>query len=142
MQYVFVCLITIAFVIAQVLIGGTRLLYSIPAVLVLATAAVLSAWPRLKTSLAARSACLVATTLFCAYLLVRNRLSPVDYLARTDFMILTGSLLVYLLVALFLDRSKYRSWIFFALLALALAHFAIGALQFTQNNHFTLLPWT
>jgi hypothetical protein len=104
MQYVFVGLMALAFVIAQVLIGGTRLLYSIPAILVLAAAAVFSAWPRLKTSLAARSACLVTTILFCAYLLARNRLSPVDYLARTDFIILTGSLMVDLLVALFLDR--------------------------------------
>ena len=134
-------LMAVALAIAQVLMGGTRLLYSIPTCLVMALAGILSAWPRTRVSQSARLICLCTTVLFCVYLLARNYFSPVNYLARHDFLIITGSLTVYLLVALFLDRSKYRLWIFYSLLGLAVGHAVIGAIQFKRGDQFMLLPW-
>lgn len=138
---VLVVFIAVAFAVAQILIGGTRLLYSIPASLFLAAAAIVTAWPKLRASPATRVVCVFTTILLCAYLLVRDHFSPVDYLARQDFILITGSLAVYLLTALFLERSKLRLWILFTLLVLAMAHVIIGAVQFRQGNQFMLLPW-
>ena len=125
----------------QVLIGGARLLYSIPAGVLLALAALVSLWPQARASHATRTGCVWATALFCLYLAVRDWLSPVDYLARPDFLILAGSLVIYLLVAVFLERSKFRLWLFFAMLGMAVCHAAVGAVQFKRGDQFMLLPW-
>jgi O-antigen ligase len=142
MKYLLVGLVAVAFGVAQLLLGGTWLLYSIPACALVACGGLLSAWPKLKTDDAVRPWCLISTCCFSAYLLARIRFSPVDYLARTDFVIVTGALATYLVTALFLSRSKYRTPIVWALLVLALAQVAVGAIQFRAGNQFMILPWT
>src|SRR5438093_3135142 len=109
-----------AFAVVQILIGGTRMLYSIPAWLLLAVAGLAAAFSREKTHAPVRTGCLLSGLAFCGYVLVRNWFSPIDYISRTDFVIVTGSLIVYLVVALFLTRSKYRLAFFLALLVLGL----------------------
>ncbi|MEA3188886.1 MAG: hypothetical protein QOD99_2716, partial [Chthoniobacter sp.] len=116
MNVLVVGLLLFAIAIAQLLIGGTRLLYSIPACSVLALAGLTAAlWPR-KIEFNARLSCLLSALAFGFYLLGRDWLSPVDYLARPDFIILAGSLIVYLTVALFLPRARWRLFVFWGLL--------------------------
>ncbi|MEA3187072.1 MAG: hypothetical protein QOD99_902, partial [Chthoniobacter sp.] len=66
---------------------------------------------------------------------------PVDYLARPDFIILAGSLIVYLTVALFLPRAMWRLSIFWGLLLFGAAHVVVGIIQFKRGDQFMLLPW-
>lgn len=141
MNYFGVGLVILGLAAAQILIGGATLLYSIPACCVVALAALTTGWPTRKASPAARAICLATALLLCSYLLLRNWFSPVDYLRRPDFFIVTGSLVVYLLVALFLERSKFRLILFFALLALALGHGVLGVMQFRRGDQYMLLPW-
>jgi O-antigen ligase len=136
-----VTLLILAFATAQILIGGTRLLYSIPAYVVLAIPALSAILPPWKTTSNARITCLFSAIAFSACILARNWFSPVDYLARPDFFIVCGSLTVYLIVALFLVRAPFRLAFFFALLVLGLAHAAIGVIQFKRGDQFMLLPW-
>lgn len=126
--------------VAQILVGGTRLLFSIPACILIALACLVSLFPGRKILPLPRVSCIATTIAFCAFLLVRDYLSPVEYLARPDFFIITGALAVYLLVAVALPQEKFRSWIFYALLLLAVVHAGIGAIQFKNNDQFMLLP--
>ena len=125
-----------SFAVIQVLIGGTRLLFSLPAYGLLAVTSVLAllsiARPRPQPS----QICLFSAATFFGYILVRALRSPVDYISRPDIYSVLGCLLVYLFVACIFTDAKQRTWFLFFLLALAMAHVGIGALQFRDGNNF------
>lgn len=107
----------------------------------LAAAAFIACGIREKTPLGVRTYCVGAALLMSAYLIGRDLFSPVEYLARQDFMIVTGSLTLYLLVTLHLARSKPRLWLLAAMLVLAGVQITIAAVQFKRADSFMLLPW-
>ena len=125
-----------SFAVIQLLIGGTRLLFSLPAYGLLGLMAILALLsvgrPRPQPS----QICLLSSAIFFGYVLVRAILSPVEYLARPDIYSVLGCLLVYLFVACLFTDAKQRTWFLFFLLALATAHVAVGALQFRDGNNF------
>ena len=110
-------LLCAALTVAEVLIGGTRLLFSLPAYLLLAAAAVLSLLELRREKARPSPSCLVATGLFLGYVLVRGATSPVAYIAWTDEFIALGALAVYLLTACHVTDPRQRWWVLAFLLA-------------------------
>ncbi len=126
--------------ISQILIGGVKLLYGIPAYLAIAVASII---PLLisarKQSTGARVWPVCITLLLTVYLLIRSQLSPVDYLARTDFFMILAAFAVYLLTAFYITRPRQRLVVLYVLFTLAIIHTLCGILQFTRNDNFMLL---
>ncbi|HEY4283574.1 MAG TPA: O-antigen ligase family protein [Chthoniobacterales bacterium] len=135
-----VILLGLALALIQVLIGGTRLLYSLPAYGLLAVIAFLSLITLKRTRPSPDQLCLVSTLVFLGYIVVRALLSPVDYLARPDIYSVLGGLLVYLLVACVFTGPKTRIYLIYFLLVVAMVHVAIGVVQFRHDDNFMLIP--
>jgi O-antigen ligase len=133
-----ICVILFAASLAaiQLLIGGTRLLFILPACGLLAIMSILALLAIRRPSPKPSQICLLSSAVFFGYVLVRALLSPVDYLARPDIYSVLGCLLVYLFVACIFTNPKQRIWFLFFLLAIATAHVVIGAVQFRDGNNF------
>jgi O-antigen ligase len=126
-----------ALVLIHCLIGGTRPVFCLPAYALLAVAGVLAfRSPRFHP--AGPSRCILATGLLFSYLLARLALSPVPYLARADFFLMLGCLLVYLLTARVLVASRQRIVVVGVLLALGIVHTGVGIAQAAQGEDFML----
>jgi O-antigen ligase len=130
------CLLALALVTIQILVGGTRLLFSLPACGVIAVGGVLLLFALRRVKPDPDQVCLTITALFFAYILVRASLSPVAYLARIDSYSVLGGLLVYFLVACFLTDSKQRIILLFLLLIFGVVHVLVGAIQFRNGDNF------
>lgn len=134
-------LLAAAFAAIQVLIGGTRLLFSLPAYGLLATMGLLSLLSLRRVKPEPHQLCLLSAAVFFGYVLTRALLSPAAYLARADIYSVLGGLLVYLFVACIFTDAKRRMFLLFFLLAVALVHVFIGALQFRDGTNFMLIPF-
>lgn len=134
-------LLFLAFAVIQVLIGGTRMAFSLPAYLLLGLAGLgaFFSWRRSKP--ASSQLCLVGTAIFLGYILVRALLSPVPYIARSDIHSVLAGLVVYFLIACVLTDSRYRMVLVGLLLALALGHVVVGAVQFRNGDNFMPISW-
>jgi O-antigen ligase len=136
MEILAAVLFAAAFLVIQALIGGTRLLFSFPAYLLLASGAFLTLFRlrRAKPRPAAR--CLWASVIFFAYILARASFSPVPYLARSDIYSVLAGLVLYFSVACLLVSARVRLGLLVALLCFALAHVLVGVIQFRYGNNF------
>ena len=134
-----VFLLCAAFAVAEVFIGGTRLLFGLPAYLLLATAALFSLGELRRVKARPNPLCLAATGLFLGYVLVRGFTSPVAYIAWTDEFIALGALAVYLLTACHLTNPRERWWVLAFLLAAGVVNVLVGARQFVAGDDFMLL---
>ena len=129
-------LFAISFAVIQTLIGGTRLLFSLPAYGILGAMSVVTLLAIRRPKPVPNQVCLFSTALFFGYVLARAAFSPVDYLARPDIYSVLGCLLVYFFVACLFTSPKQRMWFLFFLVALATAHVCVGALQFRDGTNF------
>jgi O-antigen ligase len=134
-------LLAAAFALIEGLIGGTRLVFSLPAYALLAAIAIFSLLSIRRDKAEANRVCLITSLAFFGYILIRAILSPVDYVARADIYSVLGCLVVYLFVACVLTEAKRRVWLIFLLLAIAVVHVGIGAIQFRDGNNFMLVPF-
>lgn len=134
-------LLIAALLLIQVLIGGTRLVFSLPAYGLLALMGLLSLFSLRQTKPNPDKLCLFAAAIFFAYILSRAFLSPVEYMARADIYSVLGGLLVYFLVACVLTDAKSRTIVVILLIAAAMVHVVIGALQFTEGRNFMLISF-
>ncbi len=134
-------LLAAAFGVIQALIGGTRLLFSLPAYGLLALIGLLALFSLRRPKPLPDQLCLVSSAVFFGYILGRALLSPVDYLARPDIYSVLGGLLVYFFVASIFTESKRRIWLLLFLLAAAMIHVLIGAIQFRSGENFMLIPF-
>jgi len=141
MHFVILALVVLAFAVLEVFVGGARLLYAIPGVSLIALAGLLTAVPGLKVSPKVSIAALGSAFLFSAYILVRNRMSEVDYIGRLQFFIMAGCLVAYLIFALILTRSGSRNGLLYALIVMAVVQVGVGVVQFTEHNQWMPLPW-
>jgi O-antigen ligase len=140
-NYVYIGLLAVAFVLIELLIGGTRLLFSLPSCGILALVSFLSLYSFRRSQVAANRYCLLATGVFAAYIIARIFFSPVEYLARSDLYILLGALMIYLLVALILTMPKYRFIFVMTLLVIALIHVTIGGIQYLRGERFPVFEF-
>ncbi len=122
----------------QVLVGGTRLLFALPAYGLLAVAALGSLADLRRSKLPPSILCLATSALFFGWILVRACFSPVAYLAWTDAFMVLGALMVYLLTACYLTDPRRRLWVLSALVILALCNVAVGARQFAGDDKTTV----
>ena len=134
MRFLILIPILIAFGLLEVFIGGARLLYAIPGITLVSIAAFFSTWPGLKTSRRADIPALVSVFAFSFYFLLRNRLSDIEYIARMQFTIMVGCLMIYLIFALVLTKPSDRRRLFVFLLFLALLQLWPALVQFSQCN--------
>ena len=126
---------------AQVLIGGTRLLFSLPAYGLIALAAILLVFLLRRAKADPDALCLLGTALFFGYMIGRALLSPAPYVARTDLYIMVGALLVYGVTATIFTDAKPRMILLGFLLLLGLVHVLVGAIQFRDGNNFMPIPF-
>ena len=136
-----VLLLALGLVTAQVLIGGTRLLFSLPAYGLIALAATLLFFQLRRARPAPDVLCLIGSAIFFGYIIGRALLSPAPYAARTDLYIVLGSLLVYGITATVFTDAKPRMLLLGFLLLLGLVHVLVGAIQFRDGNNFMPIPW-
>src|SRR5262249_34153544 len=73
--------------------------------------------------------------------LVRAVFSPVPYLARADFFMTLGGLVVYLAGSLHLGATAQRFRVTTILMLFAVAHVLVGIWQLKSQENFMLLPW-
>lgn len=125
----------------QVLIGGTRLAYSLPIYAALGAAGLLAVFSLRRLKPAPERLCLWAAAIFFAYILARAWFSPVPYLARTDIFSVLAGLIVYLSVAFIFTSAPWRMAMLLFLLAVALVQVGIGAVQFRSGDNFMLIPF-
>jgi O-antigen ligase len=123
----------------HILAGGRSLAHSLPSYGVLGVAGIFSWWQMRHLEIPRRAApALVASIVLFGYVIARTFLSPDEYLARKDLYLVLAALTVYLLVALNLTSAALRARLTLALLVLAAAHVAVGAIQFARGNEFSL----
>ena len=141
MRYVSLGLFILALVLMQILIGGAGLVFSLPASVILGLAGALLLFVRremLGDSMTLRAA--FVTLLFGGYVMGRALQSPVEYLARWDFFLTLGALVVYSTANSFFIRSRDRFTAVGVLTALALVHVVVGGIQFKQGDNYMLVP--
>ena len=126
----------VAISLCQALTGGTRPVFGLPSFILCAIAALL-AW-RERGLRVQHPGCLVATGVLMAYMLARAALSPLAYLARADFFLMLGGLLVYLLTATVFVTARQRMVMVYALLVLGGIHTLVGVVQAAQGENFML----
>src|SRR5438270_4338181 len=131
-----VALLAAALVLIQILIGGTRLIFSFPSYAILALVALLTLFLFRQPRPRPAQLCLISSAVFFGYILIRAFFSPVVYTVRSDVYSVLGGLIVYWFIALVCTSAKQRAWIVIALLALALVHTLIGAIQFRDGKNF------
>ena len=129
-------LLAIAFAVIQTLIGGTRLLFSLPALGLVAVAALLALLSRRDESPAPDRVCLWTSAIFFGYILLRALLSPAPYVARYDIFAVLGGLMIYAATATTLTSAKARLALVGFLLGCGVIHVCIGAIQFRDGNNF------
>jgi O-antigen ligase len=125
----------------EVFIGGARLLYAIPGMLLVSIAAILTILPRKKSGGKANLAAIFSAIAFAVYILIRNRFSEVEYIARLQFFIMAGCLMTYLIAALIVTSPKERKLLFYFLIFLALLQLIPAVIQFSEGNHWMPLSW-
>ncbi|HJT82273.1 MAG TPA: O-antigen ligase family protein [Chthoniobacterales bacterium] len=130
-----------AFATIQVLIGGTRLLFSLPAygLLAIMTFVALFSWHRRRPD--PNHLCIYGTALFMGYILLRAFVSPAEYLARADIYSVLGGLLVYFFAGYVFTEAKARIYFLVFLMAIAMAHVWIGFIQFRNDDNFMPISW-
>lgn len=139
MRYLSLTFFALALICIQVLIGGVRMVFSLPAYAFLAGGALLSFLVARKMSRPPLF-CFISVLALAAWVIARALCSPVEYLARADLFMVLGALLVYLLTVMYYTGTGMRLALVAVLLVVALVHVAIGAIQFKQADNFMLLP--
>ena len=129
-------LVAFAIVLIELIVGGTRLVFSLPSYAILALAALLSLGAKLQKEAIPRMSCLVVTAVFFTYILARASLSPIDYIWWEDFYMVLACLIVYYVTALYFTRQRPRTIVIVSLLCLAVIEVLIGLRQFTGGDNW------
>lgn len=132
-------LVALALVGIQVFIGGARLVFSLPAYLLLGGGVLLS-FLAIKKIVRPPVVCTVTVLAMAGWVVARALTSPVEYLARADLFMIVAAVLVYLCTVMHSTGTRVRLAMVITLLVCSLVHVAIGAIQFKQGDNFMLLP--
>ena len=120
------------------MVGGTRLLYSLPAYGIISIAALLSLASLRAKRPSADAFCILSTLLLGAWILGRAWYSPIEYLAQPDFFMMIGCLMVYLLTAQYLTGPRGQTAMIILLWVIACAEVWVGVVQFTKDPGYML----
>src|SRR5947209_19408878 len=108
-------LLAAALVLIQILIGGTRLIFSFPSYAILALVALLTVFLFRRIRPRPAQLCLIGAAIFFGYILLRAFFSPVIYTARQDIYSVLAGLVVYWFIALYCTSAKSRAWVIITL---------------------------
>lgn len=134
MNALYAGLLALSIVLIELLIGGTRLVFGLPAYAILSVAAILGIAALGRRPARANIPCLVISAIFFGYILYRAAHSPWDYLWWMDFYQVIACLMVYLLTTTILTDVRPRIWVVLSLLGLAVVEFGFGLRQFAQAD--------
>ncbi len=140
-RYIIVGLLVSAFVVIEFLIGGTRLVFSLPAYALLALAALLTLGVRRSTLPQPIGVCIASTGVLFAYVIIRQLTSPVEYLARMDLLMVLACLMIYGIMAFYLTNPKHRWGLAVALLSIALFQTSLAVIQFFTGDKHAILDF-
>jgi O-antigen ligase len=141
LEFLAAILMIAAFWSIQSLIGGTRLLFALPAYGLLSIAGIVCIGLIRKAKPLPDIFCLGTSALFLGYVLGRAFFSPSPDLARLDACMVLAGLTVYLLASCILTSARARLAIWSCLLVAAMAHVFVGAIQFRFGNNFMPIPF-
>jgi O-antigen ligase len=131
--------LALALVCIQILIGGVKLVFSLPACVLLALGALI-AFSGSRKVIAPPKACAFSALALAGWVTGRALFSPVEYLARSDFFLILAVVLIYFLTVMYFTAARARIVVVGLLLLVALVHVCIGGVQFKQGDNFMLLP--
>jgi O-antigen ligase len=131
-------LLSLALVWIECLIGGTRLVFSLPGYALISVAAILSLFTIPRRRVPPDPFCVGSTLLLGAWILARSWHSPVAYLSWADFTMMLGCLMVYLLFAFYLSGPGVQMAFIAVLCAIAAAEVWVGMVQFIHDQNFML----
>lgn len=140
-QTVYVSILCVGFGLISALIGGTRLLFSLPAYTFVGVLGVVALASITLTKPKPSQWCLVSALLFFGYVVGRTCYSPVGYLAREDAFLVIACLVLYWCVACAITDTARRFVFVFFLLGLAMVQTVIGAIQFKDGHNFMPFPF-
>ena len=139
MNFVYLVILALTWVGIECFIGGTRLIFSLPAYGLLSIGAVLSvASIRGKQRIPPDAFCLGSTLLLGAWVLIRATHSPIESLAWPDFFMMIGCLMAYLLTAFYLTGMLEQTILIVVLWAIAAVEVLVGMIQFLKDPTFML----
>ncbi len=137
MQILLIIITLIAFFIAQALIGGAKVIFALPAYIVIAVAGIISIISLFrKRNVGTRNLPVISTVLLAGYVLWRAFTSPVLGLALPDILMTLGALCAYLLLALHVVSPKARLWLLAGCFVLGFFHVAASVMQFHYEEDF------
>lgn len=134
MQVVCLILFIGAILSIQVLIGGTRLVFSLPGFGVLALVGLVSPILYRRSHISPSTLCWISAGVFFIYILLRAIFSQVDYLARPDLFMGLAALIVYVMTARYFVVPKYRWAVVISLMVVALVNVFWGLLQYVRGG--------
>jgi O-antigen ligase len=137
-NFVYLLFLTLAWVGIECLIGGTRLLFSLPSYGLLSIAAILSLASFRSKRPPPDPLCIGATLLLGAWVLYRSWHSPIQYLALPDFFMMLACLMTYLLTAFYLTGMRERTVMIVVLWVIAAAEVWVAVVQFLKDPKFML----
>lgn len=111
-------------------------MFSLPAYALLVVSAILSIASLREKSQRPSIVCLLVSTVFFSYILVRAVHSPWDYLWWQDFYQVLACLIVYGLTSLYVTKASHRMAVLVAMLALCVLEVFIGLRQFRFGENW------
>ena len=138
MNFVYLLFLALAWVGIECLIGGTRLLFSLPFYGLVAIAAILSLASVRSKRPPPDALCIGSTLLLGAWILFRSWHSPIQYLALPDFFMMIACLMTYLLTAFYLTGMREQTIMIVVLWGIAAAEVWVGIVQFLKDRNFML----
>jgi O-antigen ligase len=128
----------LAWTVIECLIGGTRLVYSLPAYGLLSIAAILTVASIRSKRTPPDPFCIISTLILGGWVLYRAFHSSDPYLARPDLFMMIGCLMTYLMTALYLNRTSGQTAMIVLLWCIAAVEVWVGVIQFTKDRQFML----
>jgi O-antigen ligase len=137
-SFVYFAFLALAWVGLECLIGGTRLIYSLPAYGLLSLGALLTLASIRSKRTPPDAFCIGSTLLLGAWILIRAWRSPIEYLARPDFFMMLACLMTYLLTAIYLTGAREQTCFIVVTWVIAALEIWVGIVQFVKDPKFML----
>jgi len=138
LNFVYLAFLALALVGIECFIGGTRLLFSLPAYGLLSIGAVLTLASVRSRRVPPDALCIGSTLLLGGWILYRSSHSPIEYLALPDFFMMIACLMTYLLTAFYLTGVLEQTVLVAVLWIIAAIEAWVGMVQFLKDPGFML----
>ena len=125
----------------QAFIGGARMVFSLPGYLLISLGGIFLVFSPVSGRINGSAwICFGSVIPLAGYVIGRSLASPVEYLARSDFYMAAGALLVYAVTTIHFSGTRWRLFLVSVLVVCVIAHVITGGIQFKQADNFMLLP--